>query len=73
MSLRAAAIALLCALAASGGFALFAASFDVREGSLSRAPLSLFGGRYRYVGITKRDAEPGDRTSRARESPGNAG
>jgi len=47
VSLRAAAIALLCALATSGGFALFAASLEVRDSSLSRAPLSLFGGRYR--------------------------
>ncbi|MCA0305612.1 MAG: hypothetical protein LCH95_24705 [Proteobacteria bacterium] len=47
MNVRDAAIALLCALVASGGFALFAASLEVRDSSLSRAPLSLFGGRYR--------------------------
>jgi len=41
------AVALLCLLAAGGGLALFVASLDVRDGSLGRTPLSLFGARYR--------------------------
>lgn len=47
MSLRACAIALLCAFAVGSGFALFVASLEARDGSLSRTPLSLLAGRCR--------------------------
>lgn len=40
-------VALACALIASLGVALFLASLDVRDSSLSRTPLSLFSARYR--------------------------